>query len=98
MNAGAWNAAFSRLHPQLQSECVSAERLNEVVVQAAELPESWTLREPKVGKNSAGISGAVETEDGRSSIVEMTLDRAGDQWQIVAWAAGNRDLCAADEP
>lgn len=96
MSAGAWHAAFSRLHPQLQAECGSSEQLESVVVQADERPESWTLRAPKAGDHSASITGAVQTVGGRSSIVEMTLDRVDADWQIWAWSAGNRELCRPD--
>jgi hypothetical protein len=95
MQAGAWHAAFSRLHPDLQAECGSAERLREVVEAAGQRPESWTLREPRV-RSDALISGPVVTAGGDSSIVEMTLLDVDGAWKVRFWSAGNRELCLED--
>ena len=91
---GRWQQAHGRLSTDLQVECVSPERLGELVVASGEQPASWTLREPNVRKHTALITGEVATAggDGRG-IVELALDRSGESWSIAAWSASNRELC-----
>ena len=93
MEVGAWNAAYSRMHEDLQAECDSAERLQELVESAGQRPESWTLREPKVRPSQALVSGEVVPQGGGQGIVELTLIPADDAWKIRFWAASNRELC-----
>ncbi len=93
MSVGAWNAAFSRLHPDLQTSCGSAERLERVVEGAGERPQSWTLREPSVRKYTGLITGSVEKADGTPGIVEFSMDLSDGGWRIWAWSASNRELC-----
>lgn len=93
MHVGAWHAAFSRLYPGLQAQCGSAEGLASVVQASGERPAAWTLREPSLRKRSGIITGQVETAEGRSGIVELSVEKSGDDWVIVAWSASNRELC-----
>lgn len=93
MKAGAWHAAFSRLHPDLQASCGSADRLRKIVETAGERPDSWTLREPSVRNRSGLIGGSVQKTDGTPGIAEFTMERTDDGWRIWAWSASNRELC-----
>lgn len=93
LRVGAWHAAFGRLHPDLQSDCGSAERLARLVEAAGERPRAWTLRPPSVRKSTGLISGSVEKADGGSGIVELTLEQTDGAWRIWAWSASNRELC-----
>jgi hypothetical protein len=93
MHVGAWHAAYSRLYPGLQAQCGSAENLAIVVQASGERPAAWTLREPNLRKRSGIITGQVETAEGRSGIVELSVEKSGDDWVIVAWSASNRELC-----
>ena len=95
--AGAWNAAFSRLHPDLQAECGSAERLAAVVEAAGERPAEWELREPTGRPSGAQVTGTVTTTGGTPGIVEMTLIPAGEEWKVRFWSASNRELCSETE-
>ena len=91
---GRWEEAYGRLHTDRQVECSSPARLGELVVAAGEQPRDWTLREPRVRKHTAQISGEVTTTGptGRG-IVELSFDRVGEGWQITSWSASNRELC-----
>lgn len=93
MQAGAWHAAYDRLYSGLQAECGSAENLASVVQASGERPAAWTLREPSLRKRSGIITGQVKTTGGKSGIVELSVEKSGDDWVIVAWSAGNRELC-----
>ena len=93
MRAGAWNAAFSRLHADLQASCGSAGRLERVVENAGERPRSWTLREPSLRKRTGLITGTVEKSDGTPGIVELSMEQTDQGWRIWAWSASNRELC-----
>ena len=93
MKVGAWHAAFSRLHPELQASCGSADRLKQVVERAGEQPQSWTLREPSVRKRTGLIGGSVQKADGTPGIAEFTMELVDGQWRIWAWSASNRELC-----
>lgn len=97
LEVGAWNAAYGRLHPQLQAECTSAERLRALIEAAGERPASWTLRLPSGRKRSALVTGSFEKQDGTSGIVEFTLEAASADaeagWRILFWSVDNRELC-----
>lgn len=97
LEVGAWHAAYGRLHPQLQAECTSAERLRALIEAAGAQPVSWTLRPPGGRKRSALVSGSYEKQDGTSGIVEFTLEAATADaeagWQILFWSVDNRELC-----
>jgi hypothetical protein len=89
-----WEGAYARLYTDRQVECSSPARLGELVVAAGEQPRDWTLREPRVRKHTAQITGEVTTSgpSGRG-IVELSFDRVGEGWQITAWSTSNRELC-----
>lgn len=89
-----WAGAYGRLYADRQVECSSPERLGQLVVASGEQPTSWTLREPRVRKRTALITGETATAggDGRG-IVELAFDHLDDGWQITAWSASNRELC-----
>ena len=91
--AGAWAAAYARLHVGMQARCGSFERLRQVVEQAGELPQHWTLRRPDVRRYTALLTGQVRRPDGGSSALELAFDRVDDGWAITAWSSGNRELC-----
>lgn len=91
--AGAWLAAFGRLHTGMQQRCVSGEHLRERVEQAATQPVEWTLQPPQVRRFTAQVTGAVTGVDGRSNAVALSFDRVGDDWAITAWSSANREVC-----
>lgn len=91
--AGAWAAAYGRLHAGMQQRCGSWHRLREAVEAAGELPESWTLRPPDVRRYTALLTGELRRRDGAASALELAFDRVDDGWVITAWSTGNRELC-----
>jgi hypothetical protein len=94
LREGRWEQAYARLYTDRQVECSSPARLGELVVAAGEQPNEWTLREPRVRKHTAQITGAVITSGPKGrGIVELSFDRVGEGWQITNWSASNRELC-----
>lgn len=91
--AGAWAAAYSRLHVGMQARCGSFERLRSVVEEAGELPQHWTLRAPEVRRYTALLTGEVRRADGSSSLLALAFDRVDGGWAITAWSTANRELC-----
>jgi hypothetical protein len=91
--AGAWSAAFSRLHSRAQHLCGDGNSLRVVVTDIDVQPDSWELREPRAGEHSATVTGALTTTSSRHTIVEMSLDKVDGDWRIWDWAVGGRSIC-----
>ena len=91
--AGAWLAAFGRLHAGMQQRCGSGEQLRDLVDQAGAQPMHWILRPPQVRRYTAQVTGEVRAADGTSNPVALSFDRVGDAWAITAWSNANREVC-----
>ena len=91
--AGAWDAAFARLHVNLQRACGSWQRMRDRAGPDAALPQHWTLRTPRTLRYTARLAGEVQRYDGARTVLELAFDRVDSHWEITAWSSGGVEPC-----
>jgi len=91
--AGAWDAAFARLHVNLQRACESWQRMRDRVGPDADVPQHWTLQPPRMLRYTARIAGEVHRHDGARTVLELAFDRVDSHWEITAWSNGGVEPC-----
>jgi hypothetical protein len=91
--AGAWAAAFSRLHVNLQRQCGDADGLRRAVIAKLGPVQQWSFGRPEVRRYTAELSAAARGRDGVAMPIDIAFDRHDQAWAITGWSSRSEALC-----
>ena len=97
IRAGAWNAAFSRMHVGMQSACGSVGDFRRRVESDALVPASWTVKKSRVSGNGGLLEIMFTGREGTERYAGLELEKADGELRIRNWQTGGMSLCREEE-
>ncbi|MBB6087169.1 hypothetical protein [Wenzhouxiangella marina] len=93
LRAGAWQAAFGRMHGDFQAACGSASGLEQRVQAAAVQPKGWSFSSVSAFKHTGYVEFTLVAGDGGTRHANLDLERVGGELRVLNWRVEATDLC-----
>lgn len=100
VRVGAWHAAYSRMHGDLQSACGSAADLEQRVTTAQLRPNTWEFIDISASDYTGYVQLKITMREGATIYSNLSLAREGelggkwgDEFKVQDWRIDAQDLC-----
>lgn len=93
LRAGAWQAAYGRMHTDFQTACGSASGLEQRVQAARVQPQSWDFKSISAFNHTGYAELTLTDGDGRTRHANLDLERVSGELRVLNWRNDAQDLC-----
>jgi len=93
LRVGAWNAATSRMHSNMQAACGLAIGLEKKVIAENIRPQAWTFTDISAFKHTGFIQATITTTDGAERHSGLDFERDDGEFKILSWRTDGQNLC-----
>lgn len=93
VRAGAWQAAFGRMHGSFQTACGSASGLEQRVRAAGVRPQSWQFKSVSAFNHTGYVEFTLTDGAGSTRHANLDLERDSGGLRVMNWRTDAQDLC-----
>ncbi len=93
VRAAAWQAAYGRMHGDLQAACGSASYLEQRVRAASIQPRSWEVQSVSAFNHTGYVEFTLIDGNGRTRHANLALERDSGELRVRNWRTDAQDLC-----
>ena len=93
IKVGAWNAAYSRMHSDLQTACGSVADLEQRVTTAQVRPQSWEFTDISAQNHTGYLQLTITTQAGATRYSNLSLERDEGEFKVRDWRNDAQGVC-----
>ena len=93
IKVGAWNAAYSRMHRDLQSACGSVAALKQRVTTAQVRPQRWEFTDISAQNHTGYLQLTITTQAGATRYSNLSLERDEGEFKVRDWRNDAQGVC-----